>query len=413
LRLLVFPHDLAIGGSQINAIDLAASVAAVGHEVLIYGVPGPLVDYIAQKGLRFVPAHPLKYRPAPTRVAQLAALARSEKIDLIHAYEWSTCLEAYCGAGLVAGIPLLCTVLSMQVMPYVPTSVPLIMGTAALGEEARKTHKNDVWVLEPPIDVERDNPAVDGRTFRQKHGIGDDEILIVSVSRLALDLKLDALVRAIDACGELAQRYPVRLIVVGDGPAAAALAERANAINLRAGRTVVSLPGSDQDPRPAYAAADIVVGMGSSALRAMAIGRPVVVQGEQGFSDVFEPQTYEMFLHQGFYGLADGVPGVARLAGQLEALVADPGRRQSLGRFGCEVVNSRFSLQRATEVQLEIYRQILARRSRRGLKEAMRSVGYALQLEIANHDPRRKRRIETRRRQLLLAAQSGAWPPEG
>lgn len=57
MRLLVCPHDLAIGGSQINAIDLAAGAASAGHDVIVYGIPGPLTGYIAEKGLRFIPAN--------------------------------------------------------------------------------------------------------------------------------------------------------------------------------------------------------------------------------------------------------------------------------------------------------------------------------------------------------------------
>ena len=246
LRLLVYPHDLGIGGSQINAIDLAAGVAAAGHDVVVYGVPGPLVDYIEERGLRFLPARPLKYRPAPSRMAQLAMIASRERLDLIHTYEWSTCLDAYYGAGLALGVPLLCTVLSMQVMPYVPASVPLVMGTAELGDEARKIQSGAVWVLEPPIDVVRDHPAIDGSAFRRMHNVDKDELLVVSVSRLALDLKLDALVRAIDAVDLLADRYPVRLILVGDGPARGALEARAESVNTRHGREVVTLAGADR-----------------------------------------------------------------------------------------------------------------------------------------------------------------------
>ena len=40
-----------------------------------------------------------------------------------------------------------------------------------------------------------------------------------------------------------------------------------------AGRTVISFAGMLVDPRAAYSAADIVVGMGSSALRAMAFAK--------------------------------------------------------------------------------------------------------------------------------------------
>src|SRR5215218_3627256 len=66
MRLLVAPHDLGIGGSQINAIDLAAGAAEAGHDVTVYGVPGPLLGLVEAHGLDFVPARPLRYRPAPS-----------------------------------------------------------------------------------------------------------------------------------------------------------------------------------------------------------------------------------------------------------------------------------------------------------------------------------------------------------
>lgn len=411
MRLLVYPHDLSIGGSQINAIDLAAGAAAAGHEVWVYGIPGPLVDYIAERGLKYIAARPLHYRPAPSRIAQIAAIARQNRIDLIHAYEWPSCLDAYFGASLCLNVPLLCTVLSMDVMPYVPASVPLIMGTADLGEQARKVQKSGVWVIEPPIDVERDNPDIDASAFRRRHQLSDEEFLIVSVSRLALDLKLDALVRAIDAIDLLAGAYPLKLVLVGDGPARSALEMRAKTVNARHGRDVVLLPGADMDPRSAYAAADLVVGMGSSALRAMAIGRPLIVQGEDAFSEIFEPATYDLFLKQGFYGLGDKKPGAQQLARQIEDLVVDPVRRAELGFFGRRAVTERYSLNRAIDVQLDIYRQVLANPPGRRLSEAMHAARLALMLEYANHDPARKRRKKERESAILAAARSGLWPP--
>jgi L-malate glycosyltransferase len=405
MRLLVAPHDLEIGGSQINAIDLAAGAAEAGHDVLVYGRPGPLVDHIAARGLEFVPARPLHYRPAPSRIGQLAALARKRRLDVIHAYEWPPCLDAYYGAHLALGVPLLCTVLSMSVSPLVPRSIPLVMGTEALGDEARRTHGAPVWVLEPPIDVAGDHPGIDGAGFRREHGLAGESMLMVTVSRLAVDLKLDALVQAVDAADLLADRLPARLAIVGGGPAEAALRDRAADVNRRHGREVVSLLGAMADPRPAYAAADVVVGMGSSALRGLAIGRPVVVQGEEGFSRPFEPETLPYFLQHGFYGRADAGWTVQRLAGQLATLLTHPDRRVELGGYGRRIVEERFSLARAVACQLEIYDEVLARGRRTSPAEAAAAARRAVGVELDNHDPRRKR-ARRRMEQSLLAAAS-------
>ena len=125
----------------------------------------------------------------------------------------------------------------------------------------------------PPPDTTSSSGAYQGAS---DYRIGAQDLLVTCVSRLAVDLKLDALVRAIDAIAVLASRHRVRLAIVGDGPARHALVERAQAVNERLGRDVISLLGASLDPRSAYAAADVVLGMGSSALRALSIGRPVI-----------------------------------------------------------------------------------------------------------------------------------------
>jgi glycosyltransferase involved in cell wall biosynthesis len=405
MRILVAPHALSIGGSQINAIDLAAGVAAAGHEVMVYGGPGPLEDRIAAHGLEFVAARRLRYRPAPSRIAQLARIARRRRLDLIHAYEWPPCLDAYFGAHLLRRVPLICTVLSMSVSPLVPDSIPLVMGTEALGADARRSHSAPVWVLEPPIDTDANHPAVDGAQFRRAHRVPRDGLLVVTVSRLANDLKLDALVRAIDAVEALSERLPIHLVVVGGGEAGAFLRARARGVNGRRGRDIVRFAGELADPRAAYAAADVVLGMGSSALRAMSMGRPVIVQGERGFSEIFSPETLGYFLLNGFWGTGDDLPHADRLARQLRSLLADPTRRAELATFGRAVVQHRFSLERAVVRQLEIYAQVLELgRATRPTGVAV-AAGRALRLEAQNHNPRR-RRLE---KHVEASRQTAGW----
>ena len=103
------------------------------------------------------------------------------------------------------------------------------------------------------------------------------------------------------------------------------------------------------DPRAAYAAADVVVGMGSSALRAMAHGKSVIVQGERGFARTFDEESSSFFLHAGFYGIGDGGSAAPAVAAALADLLPDRTLREALGRLGREVVVDRFSCGHATE----------------------------------------------------------------
>jgi L-malate glycosyltransferase len=394
VKLLVYPHELSISGSPINAVDLAAEVRALGHDVIVYGQPGPLVDYVTgDLGLDFVPARTMRFRPAPSRIAQLAAIVRRERIDVIHAYEWPPCLDALYGASLVGGVPIVCSILSMAFAPLIPSTVPLLMGTHDLADGVRRVWKGEVGVMEPPIDTRRDNPTVDGKCFRSLQGVAADERLVVSVSRLAIDLKLDALVDAIDAVSSLADRFRVRLVLVGDGPAAGHLRERAAAVNRSAGRTVVSMPGALLDPRPAYAAADVVLGMGGSALRGMAFGKPVIVQGEQGFARRFDETTAAGFLWSGFYGIGPGGSGAPVLAAELGRLLPDPALRSTLGCLGLKTVRERFKLGSAAERLEELYARVVhrGRPLPNTLAQAALIGGRALTLEARMHVPRHKR----------------------
>ena len=140
--------------------------------------------------------------------------------------------------------------------------------------------------------------------------------------------------------------------------------------------------------------------MGSSALRALSIGRPVVVQGEQGFSKVFEPDGLPYFLAHGIWGGAEhGLDG-RRLAAQLRAAAGRSRARAELGAFGRQAVEERFSLRRARREATRDLREVLRprppRERRRTRPPRPRA---ALRLEFDNHDPRLKRaRRQTRAR---------------
>jgi glycosyltransferase involved in cell wall biosynthesis len=151
----------------------------------------------------------------------------------------------------------------------------------------------------------------------------------------------------------------VQLVVVGDGSARAEVEAEAERANARAGRRVVHLTGELADPRPAYAAADVILGMGGSALRGMAFGKPLVVQGELGFWRVCDKESVGQFLDGGWYGLGPGGEGDPCLRAELLPLLLEPDRRASLGEFSRRLVVQRFSLEHAAMVQLSVYERAL------------------------------------------------------
>src|ERR1022692_251400 len=395
MKVLVYPHATGIGGSQLNAVEIAAAVRDRGHEVLVVSRPGPLVGTIEQLGLPHLPLDPrATRRPSGRAAAQLTRLARQHGCDIVHGYEWPPGIEAFAGPGLRLGLPVVCTVMSMAVAPFLPRTMPLTVGTEEIRLRAVASGYRHVTLLEPPVDVRANSPDYDPGTFRADLGLDPGVPLVAVICRRVAELKLEGLLAACDAVGELAScGTPVQLLVVGDGPARPLVAAAAAAANARAGGTVVTLAGLLDDPRPAYAAADVMLGMGGSAVRALAFGKPLVVQGEHGFCELLTPASAPLFYRQGWYGIgrqdAGRAASAARLVPILRELLGDPAMCARLGQYGRSLVVDRYSLDQAAATQVEAYTSTIgacARVSRLDLAADTARAGIG----VLHHKTRRK-----------------------
>ncbi|TDX81371.1 glycosyltransferase involved in cell wall biosynthesis [Rathayibacter sp. PhB151] len=370
MRILTCLHTMEVGGSQINGIELAGRMAALGHEAVVYGPDGDLRPLVAELGLDWEEAPEKGPRLSVRSMARLRRIVRERRIDLIHAYEWAPTMDAAFGPHLIDGVPVVTTVLSPEVPDFVPAAFPMIVGVVELLEEESR-RRPMLHLIEPPVDTELNAPVADAvRTaeLRARFDVQDGEIAVVTVARLVVDLKREGILAAIEAVGRLdAERGSegprFRLIVVGDGPVRGELQAAADRVNAGRSRELVTLTGQMLDPRDAYAVADIVLGMGSSALRGMAFAKPLVVQGEKAFWRLLTPESLPFFLDGGWYSLGDGVDGPGRLSGILAPLAADAELRERLGALGREVVVERFSLAAAARTQAAIYAEAVAARS--------------------------------------------------
>jgi L-malate glycosyltransferase len=365
MRIVVYPHDLGMGGSQLNAIEIAAGVRDLGHEVVVAGRPGALVSRIEELGLEFVELPAPGKRPSPRVASALRRLVDERGIDILHGYEWPPTLEAELAAIGRPHVAVVSTVMSMAVPGFIPRGVELVVGTREIADhEIRRRGRRRTAVIEPPVDLAHNRPdlPLDVAGFRARHDLDADRVAVVAVARFAHELKLEGTLAAIDVA---ADEPRMQLVLVGDGPARDTVHERVARANERAGRRAVVLTGALDDPRAAYAAADVSLGMGGSALRALAFGTPLVVQGEHGFWRALTPETLDGFLWTGWYGIGDGAAtGPERLRAELEPLLADPARRRELAAYGLSVVRERFSLGAAAQTQLAVYERAMAERPR-------------------------------------------------
>lgn len=362
MRIVTFAHRLEIGGTQVNAIDLAAGLRDFhGCEVVLFASPGPMAKVAEQKGLRFVTAPDAYLHPSPARMRALRQLVRAERPDLVHAWDWWQCLDAYYSVHLPLRVPLVATDMMPSLTRVLPKQVWTTFGTPEMADKARAAGRRKVDLILPPVDVHSNAPGiVDPAPFRRLYGLDDGLLTLVTVSRLSTWMKSESLIRTIDAVRILGRSMPLRFIIVGDGAARPELERLAAQTNAELGRAAIVLTGALLDPRPAYAAADIVVGMGSSALRAMAFGKAVIVVGEEGFSAPFNRSTADSFYYNGMYGRGDGSADNTRLVAQVRALAEARDELPALGRFSREFVVRHFSLEVVCSRLIRIFRGAIA-----------------------------------------------------
>ena len=356
---------------------------------MVYAEHGELEGRVNELGLERLPLRPSTHRPGPATALDLARIVREREIDLVHGWEWPPILESYAATALRPTAVAVGTIMSMSVARFLPDRVPLMVGTAQIRDEACRHRRGRVDLLEPPVDTEQNAPGVRAPVPDQVRGLDGDAFRIVMVSRLVESLKLEGILHAIEAVGELAVEHRVQLLIVGDGTAGAQVREAAAEVNSRLRRPVVITPGESSDPRWAYSSADLAIGMGGSALRSLAFAKPLIVQGEGGFFDLLQPTSLPLFLRNGWYGRSALSPRAARdrLVSLLSPLLSSPVLRAQLGEFGRQLVVERFSLGAASISQEEFYYAALRAR----YSNADRAVDAAKSAAgLANYKVRRR-----------------------
>jgi hypothetical protein len=369
LRVLVCPHELVTGGSQLTAIAFAERLRDRGHVVEVYAPRGPLVEMLERRGL------PYRAAPSTGAAGPRAVLSMTREIarfapDIVHTFESSPTVSSV-AASLLRPHRAVATMLSMDVPDFLPTHRPLLVGTAALAEEAG-SRRGDVHLMEPPIDVDLDAPG-DPVEARAALDVAQDAFVVAVVGRLSAEhhkaLGIAEAIRAMAADPDLP---PTVLLVAGNGDEAARVRDAATRAAATSDRLDIRLLGNVTDPRGVYDAADVVFGMGASALRAMAHRKPLIVQGRDGFWKLLAPETASVFFAQGFFGegpTGEGFPDIL-------ATLRDPHRRAELAAYGAALVHDRYALTTAVDRLEALYADELTRR--RPPLRSVRSVAASL-----------------------------------
>jgi len=183
-----------------------------------------------------------------------------------------------------------------------------------------------------PLGIERPPRIADAS--RAAMGLAADAFVMITIGRLVARKSATQLVDALHA----AQRPNAHLVVVGDGPDAEAIRQRAAGFGL-ADRVHLLGQVSERRKFEALSVADAFVstsqheGFGLVFLEAMAYGLPVVCYNRGGQTD---------FLEEGRTGSVIALNDLAAFTGAIVGLHDDPVRRARMGQSNLERVEEFF-----------------------------------------------------------------------
>ncbi|GAA1919522.1 hypothetical protein GCM10009775_10120 [Microbacterium aoyamense] len=357
-RVIVQLNELGLGGTQLNAVDLAGELRSLGWEsIVVCFAPDPpptpsVLDHARELG---IDVRLPKVRPSSLKGARyLARLARKHRTPIVHVYSGVNSRSAYFGPSLFGRRPLVTTMYEMSMSPYEYENTSVIVGTGYTAENLRD-RPGPVQFISPPVDVHADAyDAVLAEQFVQQHELDPDLVHVVIVTRLSYVLKELSVRLSIEAMRDPALAG-LQLVIVGDGEAFEPLSALADEVNTELGRRAVVFTGAVSDPRPAYSATDISIGMGASAARALSFGRPLIVSGEFGLFEIWDETTGRRLQMDGFWSPDSQPDAVERLRAQLLALGSDSERRKELGDYGRRFAEENFSLESGARTLVDVY----------------------------------------------------------
>ncbi len=373
LKILMATMSLGIGGAETHIVELAGELKKRGMDVVVVSNGGVYVPDIEAEGIRHYTA-PLARRKVRDMLRSLFLLRRiikKEKPDIVHAH---------------ARIPaFLCGLLQKTMrFPFVTTAhgvFQLGIGlnqltnwgqkTIAVSEDIREYLKSnygisdrDIVVTVNGIDTDKFSPDVSSSRVREEFGLDNAGPVLVHVCRLDESASLVAR-QLIALAPELEEELPgMTLLIVGGGDDYENLYQAAQRNNYETGRRTVIMTGARTDIAELVALGDLFIGVSRAALEAMAASKPVILAGAEGFLGLFTPYNLDAAQESNFCARGHVMPSGQRLKEEIVQVFDDmtQSERETLGRFGRELITRDYSVSRMTDDCMMVYSAVRRRR---------------------------------------------------
>lgn len=366
MKILFVATSLGMGGAETQVVNLSDQLARRGHAVTVAYLTGEVVVRPSVGAVKVVSLGMVRNNPFSFLVGlrRLVGLVRCFEPDVVHGHMFHANILARI-ARVFVHMPMLISTAHntdeggrARMLAYRLTNRLTDVFTNVSEEAVAAFEKKGAVTARGMVAVTN---GVDTRRFyrddasreraREALCIGASERALVAVGRLDVQKDYPNLLRAFARVHEA--RADCRLFIVGGGDQAALLRQQVAGLELQG---CVSFLGVRHDIPDVLNAADVFVlssrfeGFGLVVAEAMACERLVVATDCGGVREVLG--------ETGFLVPPEDSPALAHAL--LAAMTRDEADGRVLGRLARQRVQDRFSLDRAVDRWLEIYRGCLA-----------------------------------------------------
>jgi glycosyltransferase involved in cell wall biosynthesis/ribosomal protein S18 acetylase RimI-like enzyme len=374
MRVLHIVGDSRFGGIARIILGLGRVAQAEGWEFDVLTTDPTVQQALQQEGLGIVNLDVIRRTINPFRdipgLFRLAAFLRRERYDIVHTH---TSKGGFVGrlAASLAHSPLIVHTVHGFAFHEQTSAIARIIWSSLERLAARRCHSivsvsefHKRWALELGICSPARIQAIpngitpasrsayfDPATLRRHLGAENDDLLVLSLARLAPDKGLGFLIDAATLLSRDERRY--RIVIAGDGPMQSRLEQM---IRDRGVSEMVKLLGFRQDVGDLLAASDVVVipslreGLSISLLEAMAAGKPIIASSIGSHRELAAQAE-----------MARLVPPAdpTSLAAAIQQLAADRALRAHLAARARSLFEARYTEDKMLNAYQQMYRRLL------------------------------------------------------
>ena len=316
LKILLATTGLDIGGAETHVTELAKQLKKMGHIPVIISSGGIYEEELEDYDIEHIKS-PLDSKSIKDVLVSSSLLYKAVKehnIDVIHAH------------GRIAA--LISKIVSMYLKVSFMTTAHALFDyklpfryltfwgdeVIAVSEDVKQHLMNYFGVAERKITVipngiseKKFNPNIEYPNALEELGLKHNSKKIVYISRITSTLA--ELAKIVIEAGLILNEKTVdaEIVIVGDGDQFSHIENVAKEANKK--NDVIRILGKRVDIAKILSIADVVIGPGRTALEAMAMGKPVVIAGGEGYAGLINASNYELIKETNFTGR-----GVGRLS---------------------------------------------------------------------------------------------------